>query len=439
MHSSRTNYRSIQKQRGAAFMVMLVIMIIGVAAMFVASLNSSAIQIARNQATADALAKAKEALIAYAISDTNRPGELPCPDFNNDGMITLNDYSGSNCKSLVGWLPWKTLGLPELFDANGDHLWYAVANPFHANSSAILNSDTPITLATQMLTVQDGVTGATLESNVIAVIFSSGVVLTGEARSPNDNNAVIAIQNYLEGSNAIPASIVFQTSNGTTINDRLLTINYATLFPSVELRIAREAKACLDNYAATSANKYPWAVPVSDTTSYLSASNTYFGRLSITMPATSNTADPFMSSTWPSSCTLFASSYWPSWQNLVFYQVANGYQPGGTPSCTPNVTCLTISGSGNTAAGNGNYRAAVLVARRALGTQDRTNPATNPPIGYLANNPVEFSSDPAFKTNAHDSTSSSPSAFFITYKPSDLYYQSVNDLVLCLDGINNCK
>ena len=69
-------------------MVMPVIMIIGVAAMFVA-ICSSAIQIARNQATADAWQKAKEALIAYAISDTNRPGELPCPDFNNDGMITL--------------------------------------------------------------------------------------------------------------------------------------------------------------------------------------------------------------------------------------------------------------------------------------------------------------------------------------------------------------
>ena len=101
MNLSRKTHTIIRRQRGAAFMVMLVIMIIGVAAIFVASLNNSAIQIAQNQNTADSLAKAKEALIAYAGSDSNRPGELPCPDFNNDGFSEpINDYNGSTCKSL---------------------------------------------------------------------------------------------------------------------------------------------------------------------------------------------------------------------------------------------------------------------------------------------------------------------------------------------------
>src|SRR5665647_2016844 len=113
------------KQHGAALLVMLVILVIGAAAVLITSLSTTALKNARQKTTSDALAQAKDALIGYAVSDTNRPGELPCPDFDNDGMITLADYSGSNCKSLIGRLPWKTLGLPDLRDGSGEHLWYA--------------------------------------------------------------------------------------------------------------------------------------------------------------------------------------------------------------------------------------------------------------------------------------------------------------------------
>lgn len=285
--SRKISNMTMQRQRGAAFMVMLVIMIIGVAAIFVASLNNSAIQIAQNQNTADSLAKAKEALIAYAGSDSNRPGELPCPDFNNDGFSEpINDYNGSNCKSLTGWLPWKTLGLPELRDASGEHLWYTLADPFHANGSAALNSDTPTTYPTSMLTLIDGSTGGTLESNVIAIVFSPSAVLTGQIRSPTDSNASTAAIYYLEGKNAKPntnatPNTTFQTANDKStplptpvVNDRLLTINYASLFPTVEMRIGREAKNCLDNYALSSGNKYPWALSVINP-----LSTSYFGRI----------------------------------------------------------------------------------------------------------------------------------------------------------------
>ena len=514
---------TIKHQRGAALMVMLVILVIGAAALLVNALNSSSLQIARDKTTADALAQAKDALIAYAVSDANRPGELPCPDFNNDGMITVtpfNDYSGSNCKSLVGWLPWQTLGLPDLRDGNGDRLWYAVANPFHANSNAILNSDTPTTLAAQMLTVNDGATGATLASGVIAIVFSPGTPLASETRSPNDNAATNTIlKNYLEGSNANTLSTMFQTGNGTTINDRLLTISSNSLFPPVERRIAREAKHCLDDYATINGQYYPWTADVSDITLYNSTSNTLFGRLptvnltsnntgvnnmlnalsalqvaanncaaannssnanalfnagntlesaaknvasdqptlpaissTITSPAiqagdkaqdssrcssinsnpTSNSVQNYLNQTftaistsfpfnWTPSCTLPTSNYWADWKNQIFYQTDTAYKPGGVLG-TPN---LKINGSGP-------YRAVVLIARAAVGTQNRTNPATSPPYGYLANNPYEYSPDPAFVANAH--TNAALTTTFITYNPSDPYYKNVNDLVLCLDG-----
>jgi len=520
-------------QHGAALMVMLVILILGAVTIFVSALSSSAIPIARDKVTADALAKAKEALIGYAVSDSNRPGELPCPDFNNDGVVDItNDYSGSNCKNLIGWLPWKTLGLPELRDANGDHLWYAVANPFHANSSATLNSDTQTLYPTQMLTVIDGTTSATLESGVIAIVFSAGSVLSSETRSPNDNNATNAVQNYLEGKNAILNTVVFQTANDKlvpaptlTVNDRLLTINYNALFPPVERRIARETKSCLDNYAASSSGKYPWVAPITDT-AYQGAASTYFGRVpawpvpspdanvinflsaltslqsaltnyiasnssttrtalnnagvalvyaaqtvagnqptspavsSATTTAAQNTgnqaqtlaqnppattvlnvqnlfastisdlqqslSDTSMQPIWPNGCIISFAPYWADWQSLLFYQVASGYQPGGSASCTVNTTCLTINGSGNTAAGNGSYRAAVLVARHPI-------PVGSPPALQVRN----FSDPTTYLEGVNPHTILSTS--FETYQQSDPQFQSVNDQVSCLDGNNNCK
>lgn len=502
------------RQRGAALLVMLVILVVGIAAILVNSLTASSVKTARQATTAAALAQAKDALIGYAVSDANRPGELPCPDFDNDGMSTpVNDYSGSSCKSLVGWLPYKALGLPELRDANGEHLWYAVANPFHANGTAILNSDTPTTYPTQMLTINDGTTGATLQSGVIAIVFSPGAVLQGETRSPNDNNATNAIANYLEGSNASPTSTVFQTANNTTINDYLLAISSNNLFPPVETRIAREAKVCLDNYAAmpvaTNGNaaglKYPWAAPVSDITNYIGVYGKYFGRIpaqpnidtSSANPAstlmtalntlqaaegafnTSNSSanqtalqnaantviglknsvsnvststidsagdygnkfamgsvsyatatsyvttattalknsgdlDLSMSISWPATCTILnnpSSYFWTAWDNLVFYQVASGFQPNSSASFG---VPLTINGSGV-------YRATVLVARQALASQ--TPRSVTSDASYLEVN--------SQGTNQHQTT---PSSAFVTYSPSDPNYATVNDLVLCLDG-----
>jgi hypothetical protein len=520
-------------QRGAALFVMLVILIIGAAALLVSALNSSSVKTARDKATADALAQAKEALIAYAVRDINRPGELPCPDFNNDGPITLTeDYSGSNCLGLVGWLPWKSLGLPDLRDGNGDRLWYAVANPFHANGTAVLNSDTPNAYPTQMLTVLDSATGATLDSGVIAIVFSPGAPLKGQTRSPGDNNATTAIPNYLEADNA-NLNTTFQTANDhqvpvptPTVNDRLLTIDSRDLFPPVERRIAREAKACLDSYAAmqvwtngnTAGLKYPWAAPVADSSSspgingnYKGTYGKYFGRIpaqpniettstsgsdtilmtalntlqaaeagynssnsSANQTALQNAAntviglkysisnvssttidragdygnyfasgsvsystatsylnsavsaagsylDLDMSITWPASCTVLnnpLSYFWTAWKNLVFYQVASGFQPGSSANFG---TPLTINGAGA-------YRATVMVARAAINSSQfsaRSSPGTNPPTPYLEG------------INPH--YGSTPTTVFNTYSLTDPNYSIVNDLVLCLDGGIQCK
>lgn len=531
-------------------LVMLVIMIVGAATVLVSSLGSSAITIERDKTTASALAQAREALIGYAISDSNHPGSLPCPDVDDDGKLTMNvDYVGSSCVSLIGRLPWKTLGLSELRDGTIEHLWYAVSKPFAAIGTPHINSDTQGTLT---------ISGTSSASNVIAIVFAPGAAINSTHRSPSATAACPSLKdspdvaqswcatNYLEGSNtalstwATPNLAYQSADTSSTFNDRMIFITHQNLMPLIEKRIAREVRSCLDGYALSHSSTYPWAAPVDDTSNYAGTTNTLFGRLPANaiiynanvqlllddiaalqialnnysanpdgtttrnaliaaglklysdangISPNNNPAPPLTSDDiakakdagdkaqpphipavgadnatvqayvddfqlteinltlknfaesgvtpggWPMSCTLIFSPYWPDWRNMVFYQTAAGYAPGSSGSC--GSACITINGSGNTAAGSGTYRAAVIMAGKKFGSQTRIDPAANPPDDYLANTTSENSSDPSFVTNAHNNATLTTT--FITYRPSDPYYQTVNDLVLCLDGGSNCK
>ncbi|MDE2311014.1 MAG: hypothetical protein KGL01_09335, partial [Betaproteobacteria bacterium] len=213
LHQANSLYRCRRKQHGAALIVMLVIMIIGSIAFLVSSLSSSALQIARDKTTAAALAQAKDALIGYAISvqisfsnssNQPRPGELPCPDTTNDGS------SDTPCLNVIGRLPWKTLGLPDLRDGSGERLWYAVSTNFKNYSrtscnltatppTGCLNSDTKGTIsvfASDGTQLNDG-GGST---GVVAVIIAPGDVLTRQGGSLQDRSSagVNTASNYLD-------------------------------------------------------------------------------------------------------------------------------------------------------------------------------------------------------------------------------------------------
>lgn len=272
-------------QRGAALLIMMVIMVLGIATVLVGSLNSSAINIKRQQQTSAALAQAKDALIGRAAADANVPGSLPCPDSNDDGSAEL--MVGNDCPHYIGRLPWRTLGLTELRDGSGEHLWYALSRNFRDDSTAHLNSDTSGTL---------NINGTQSVNNVVAIVLAAGNPLPGQNRSPTQiascstlNSAIAAslcANNYLEGGNnnlssaAVP-NTSYQAGAPTSAlnNDQLLAITREQLLPPVEMRIAREAKACLDNYAATNGQRYPWAVDPTDVSFYYSKQNTLFGRV----------------------------------------------------------------------------------------------------------------------------------------------------------------
>ncbi|MHB1332418.1 MAG: hypothetical protein ACYCY1_07445 [Sulfuriferula sp.] len=304
-------------QRGALLILLVIALGILAATVFVSMLSSSGIQIERDKKTAAALAEAKAALIGYAARNSTRPGWLPCPDSNGDGQITLaGDYSGSACNTYTGRLPWKSLGLPDLRDGYGEQLWYAVSVSFHANGSALLNSDTSGQLS---------IGGISPANNVIAIIFAPGPALSGQIRDAAHVNDPAS---YLEGDNALGLSNTsFTTANASsTFNDRLLPITNDNLFPVVEKRVARELVAALQAYALSNSGNYPYAAPLDGSSNFCSTGNTS-GRI------------PLADSNCPLSTPAWFSAN--AWNNFVYYTMAPG-APILTAGTTTNIQALII-------------------------------------------------------------------------------------------------
>ena len=249
------------KQRGAALMVMLAIMVMGALTFLVGSLSKPGMQIERGKITAAALAQAKEALIGYAITygDKNTAythGYLPCPDTNNDGSSDTNQgstYCAGKDIPVIGRLPWKSLGLPPLRDGQSECLWYAVSGTFKAVAGGYMN-DVMNWDTLGQFSVQGGdgntLIGTTAHDRPVAVIFSAGPPLnaqshplgTGQECSGDASNDVAA---YLEGNNvftppeaipATPIALIAGNSGSTINNDIALWITPGDIFNRIKKR-----------------------------------------------------------------------------------------------------------------------------------------------------------------------------------------------------------
>ncbi|MBI3221957.1 MAG: hypothetical protein HYZ46_02510 [Nitrosomonadales bacterium] len=279
------------QQRGVALMVMLVIMVLGALIFLVGSLGKPGRQLERDKKTAEALAQAKEALIAYAINSENssseaqpRPGNLPCPDTSAPGTAGYGYEQGSCSASggtSIGRLPWKSLGIPELLDADGEPLWYAVSDNFRRRSmnSNSLNSDTPGTLDVYG---NDGTTLLTASADkAVAIVFAPGRIVGTQQRSSAADKTTAS--NYLEvgpnnRNNTTAAGPFISADRGNTFNDTLALLNASQLHSAIAPRIARELKNLLNSYYA-SWNAYPFAAPfvTPATSQYRAGLTTYYG------------------------------------------------------------------------------------------------------------------------------------------------------------------
>lgn len=428
------------RQRGAALIATLILFtMIGVTALL-AFARATDGEAERDRRTSAALATAKAALLGFAggvaLTGAERPGDLPCPDLDNDGSA---DPPCSTEASRLGRLPWKTLGLPDLRDGEGERLWYAVSFRFRNNpretcanhaDTGCLNSETRGTI-----TVRDSAGTVTYDGaadGAIAVVISPGGVLTREdspgssqvrdAAGINNPANYLEVQpaggednaDFLDGStNGFIAGPLLGANDRLVVNDRLLAIGHRDLMPVLERRVAQEVALCLAQYAVTSGQKFPWAADMIES----GLNNRYhdfeapaarvYGRIPDEPFTRTQTDDAGMGAGWTGACKVpvtgaVGQRWWTNWKSQVLYAIAPGFAPGSTAACG---SCLTVNrpGGGSTT----NVRSIVMVAGRALAAQNRSAPP-----GTVNTNPanyVEFenatsivSPDPLFEVRTID-------------------------------------
>ena len=242
------------RQSGVLGLLLVALLLLGGVLFAFTSLNIAAVRVDRERATNDALAKAKDALIAYAVADVNRPGQLPCPDVNDDGAED-SDATGL-CTSLIGRLPWVTLGLADLRDDSGERLWYAVSNDFrtdHTVPPAVpLNSDTAYRTGNTSLVLAGTTPAANLAALVIApggtLTRSDGRVQTHACAGACDARDFLDIAAGEDNGDATNRTFV-AAPRSSSFNDTLLPVFSDDIMRLVERRAARElAQRVRDHY-----------------------------------------------------------------------------------------------------------------------------------------------------------------------------------------------
>lgn len=353
--------------------------------------GSSGQKSSRDANTAAALAKAKNALLAYALSSdslnpvTGRPGQFPCPSTVSPTSPT-HGQATATCVSTprLGRLPWKTLGIQELFDGDGEPLWYAVSNKFRTAAATKINSD-----ALGDLTIYSAGGSNVLSSQVVAIVFAAGAPVAGQNRTGATSFCTttstsiagdMCASNYLDtGSgrnNATNAGPFVVDRPSPTFNDQLALISTADFVPKIEERIVAILNQALQNYYATN-SYYPYAANYSEygSPTFLNCANgVYSGRFPFNI-----TAAPLTGAT----CTGLAewpSNSFPPWFTLqewhvdVHYVIGKAFEKGGTKACGPVGNCLTVNADTT-------VQAAFILP--GIPTQSQTGRPSATPADYL--------------------------------------------------------
>ncbi len=242
-------------QHGAALMAFMLLLLLGTGVFLLNFMTDKAFEKQKRLKTEKALLAAKTALIAYAVSDETRPGELPCPDNDNDGKI---NGVGGNCSSIRGWLPWFRLGLGDIRDSDGERLWYAVSNSFRPYGSVppgvSLNPDTQTDIV---------INGVDPTVPYVAAV----IIAPGKSLSVNETNRTLSegdiaddmVASYLEDSNSDGEHRTYtQQPASDDFNDIVMIITVDEIMRHVSARVKQEVVNEIKRYRSTN-GFYPYA------------------------------------------------------------------------------------------------------------------------------------------------------------------------------------
>lgn len=236
-----------RKQRG--MMLIMITFVVGLVATayLLHAINPYALSAEREKVTSEALVEAKSALIGWSAKNST-PGQLPCPE-DLSLIATPNEGSAmASCNNLnqrVGRLPWRTLGVGDIRDGNGDKLWYVISDGFR---------NAPININTIAQLTVDAV-----PNKAVAIIFSPGAPLQNQSRTAVANHT-----QYLDEKNG-DGDAIFQTTGAKdAFNDRLILVSKVDLFNLITNRILGEIRGdntqgLVSYYNVPSHMVYPYA------------------------------------------------------------------------------------------------------------------------------------------------------------------------------------
>ncbi len=284
---------SQSSQKGAGLILFFLVLIIAGSVFLLTHTPPDQGRVSGANATSTSLAKAKSALLSYAvsyyllestsgISHQGIHGLLPCPErptgYNGEG--NSSNQCGTLHTNSLGRLPWKNLDIEPLKDGTGECLWYAVSGGFYNTPrSPMTNDDTPGMF--QVYNQNGSIThGATPEDRVVAVVIAPGGPLSGQNRGtsvPGNpckfNGDTILAANFLDNLMGINNADVNEVSkdtidafiqdNGlkenTLLNDRIITITAGEIFDAIKSndsyysdkiqQLGLELGQCLIDYA----------------------------------------------------------------------------------------------------------------------------------------------------------------------------------------------
>jgi hypothetical protein len=364
--------RSWRSSQSGWMVLLIVLSLLGVAVVLIISASrGKSAKLIRSEASILALAKAKEALLGYAISRDDfasgaRPGEFPCPTLVAPGTSSYGDAAGGCVTRRVGRLPWKTLGIPELFDESGEPLWYALSTKFNASATYVNSSSRgDLTIYTA-----DGVT--LQQTEAVAIIFSAGSPVGSQNRSPTETAACVAASsamiarnmcadNYLDATggrnNASNAGPYIVAVSGSNFNDKLALILASDFIPRIEDRVAQALTKTVNAYYAKN-SYYPFAAFYSDaidpspSNQANCAANTFSGRFpqSISYPGLQPIPPRLPCVDLQEWQNVSASDRLPEWffanqwYLSIYYAVGKAFVNGGSKACISLGDCLSVDG-----------------------------------------------------------------------------------------------
>ncbi len=473
-----TNSPPGRTQRGAALLLIMLAIMVAASAVLITRLSVSELRAAQIDRTQAALGAARRALIAYAAVQPDmvfgKGVVLPCPDFDDslglpEGVAHESDC-GASGTTVIGRLPWRTLGIDPPRDGSSECLWYVVSGAFKdagAASSTLSNPDTNGQLQLWGIEAGSVTEGQQPSERIAAMVVAPMAALPGQGRPVTngrqcgdsftasaylDSDPMSGISNaILSGSPDVVDLLAVAAGYSEVHNDRIAVITREDLAAATldrpdqepQMRaLGRAVAACIADYARHNAGgpndrRLPWPAPLAladyrvDAQYDDDAGASMSGRIADVMDdsnaLTGNAVVRALSDCDSGAVPAWSAgmrNLWSNWKDHFYYVVAESHVPTAVvPSVCTN--CLTVNGSGQ-------YAAVVMFGARRLEVigQSRDAPPIDPDTKRDVANYLEAANSLAFPYAG--------GGFDFVSQPAG---NTFNDLLFCIDdtlGVSDC-